>query len=1452
MTSSTGPERSRVAELLVTRGATRSRGSGYRVAGHTVLTAAHVVSGADSVQVRFEPDLPDEWSVTTTDWWLDTESDIAVLTIAAPGSLERAGIGRVPSETSVVAVQSVGFPLWKLREDEKGTYRDACHAVGTVAALSNWRSGTFEVTLDSAPAARDDSASPWEGMSGAALWVENRIVGVLAEHHPAEGLGRLTAARIDKALHRLGPGSPLHTALGAAELPVVPAPMGETTATAYRELLAEIAPSFLRDREDELDELAIFCAGAEPYRWCQAGPWAGKSALLSWFALNPPVGVDVVSFFITSRFPGQSDSEAYISALIEQLAALVGENPRDALTATARHGHVLRLLKAAAARSEETGRRLLLVVDGLDEDTGQPTIASLLPRRPPANVRILLASRPHPPLPSDVPFGHPLRTLRPKRLVVSGYAQGLEVRAKNELAALLAGPESQQHVVGLLAASGGGLTASDLQALTGRPPFEVEPLLHNVLGRTISGRTYTRWYADRPAEPAYLFGHETLRVTAEQQFGASIATYRNQIHNWAETYRAGSWGPDTPVYLMRGYPRMLAAVGDLPRLLACVTDNRWQDRILDVTGGDALALAEITSATKLAAESGDMSALVLLAFAKDRLTDRKDVPASLPVLWAKLGNPERAIMIANDDESPASRVYVLSELAGAFAATGDIPRARRVIAIAKAAIPDNAPDYTLRAFSRAYAALGDYDKAIQVAYSLRVPNAHVNALSDIAQVLLADGESDHALYAANAAINEAADCGSGLRSSLLLKLAPVYRPARLRAFAAMVESVHYGLAYEMDLDDVDRLVVAGRLAASLTSVGYTDLPDHLFETAAATVLTQQIPPQNIGILLGLAVDIHAAGMRDEAVRVAVQTARSFLRPGASVSGWTSILPAFIDVLTGAMEFDLAEELIRTFEDGEQRARTIGALIRAMSAAGMHDRAAALLTSEQEVIDSIANSSRANRMVWFAAEVARLGDVQRAMELADAARNTATGSDGYSFARWGTEEATALIELAAELADAGDHVNALRLATMAEEDARRAPNRNAHLGDHQSRLVAVLRRANDSERSTELATRIFDSPTRLGALRDLADIAIAAGDHDHARTLLALAIPVARQVENGEAELELVAGATNLLAALNSEGPPPKASDWPHPKDHPLIHAFNRAGYYASADAYGHDLDDEATIADLRESIHEFAENSDEEQIFDLSADQPSSRLAVYVLAEYAAALSAAGQHELAASIAVSAESYIDRADLPPCAALVLLATVHVDAGDPDRAEYLALTYDSMGIEAREVQCQAAIGEMLMAHGEQDRGAALLATIEDRLGEPRYVHTPFRVAFLQAIAAAGDFERAERLMSEVGGYERQIPAPIAVAIALAAAGQQDRAERVIRRIDDPAERTAGLGSILLTLADVPESNPTALILEVLATSAWADALLIMGRVALPALQSATDVLLGQTMLSLAAD
>ncbi|MFI5828340.1 trypsin-like peptidase domain-containing protein [Streptomyces sp. NPDC051578] len=231
----------RIAEVIVTSAAGGGRrGSGYRVGDTAILTAFHVVAGAAAVQVRFDADRPGQWVATAALAWSDPGTDVAVLTFTAPpgtAPVPPARFGRIGDDRhAVIDVHAAGFPLWKRRRGADGRqFRELHQADGTVAALSNLRTGTLEITVPAAAADPDPAVSPWSGMSGAAVWAGAFLVGVVAEHHRGEGLGRLTAVRIDRTLQRVadGPraelavllGIPGHTALPDVGVePDAPAP----------------------------------------------------------------------------------------------------------------------------------------------------------------------------------------------------------------------------------------------------------------------------------------------------------------------------------------------------------------------------------------------------------------------------------------------------------------------------------------------------------------------------------------------------------------------------------------------------------------------------------------------------------------------------------------------------------------------------------------------------------------------------------------------------------------------------------------------------------------------------------------------------------------------------------------------------------------------------------------------------------------------------------------------------------------------------------------------------------------------------------------------------------------------------------------------------------------------------------------------------------------------------
>lgn len=208
-----GVDIGRVAEVMVTRPeGGGARASGYLVRSGCVLTVRHVLERAGGVEVRFNADRPDERRVSATVLWEDPDCDVAVLGVPDGDRVPPARFGRIDSGDGRVDCRAVGFPAFKLRSDRvgPGSYRDSHDAHGHIAVLSNRRERTFELTVappQGVPGKRDPS--PWGGMSGAAVWVGDRIVGVVARHYWSDGPGRLAAVRVDAWAELLTDGARL-------------------------------------------------------------------------------------------------------------------------------------------------------------------------------------------------------------------------------------------------------------------------------------------------------------------------------------------------------------------------------------------------------------------------------------------------------------------------------------------------------------------------------------------------------------------------------------------------------------------------------------------------------------------------------------------------------------------------------------------------------------------------------------------------------------------------------------------------------------------------------------------------------------------------------------------------------------------------------------------------------------------------------------------------------------------------------------------------------------------------------------------------------------------------------------------------------------------------------------------------------------------------------------------
>jgi hypothetical protein len=156
-------------------------GSGYLLAPGLALTARHVVDDLDAIELRrLEPDalgFPGRvgaWQAARVAW-RSPDADLALLAAAkgntfwsdaGPAMLGRLD-GRAP-----VRVHAMGFP----RALVEPTHSDVLQFEASVNAWSGARSESLLLDVQSTRPAEDDG---WKGMSGAAVFAGDRLVGVV-------------------------------------------------------------------------------------------------------------------------------------------------------------------------------------------------------------------------------------------------------------------------------------------------------------------------------------------------------------------------------------------------------------------------------------------------------------------------------------------------------------------------------------------------------------------------------------------------------------------------------------------------------------------------------------------------------------------------------------------------------------------------------------------------------------------------------------------------------------------------------------------------------------------------------------------------------------------------------------------------------------------------------------------------------------------------------------------------------------------------------------------------------------------------------------------------------------------------------------------------------------------------------------------------------------------------
>jgi tetratricopeptide (TPR) repeat protein len=1134
-------------------------------------------------------------------------------------------------------------------------------------------------------------------------------------------------------------------------------PAARIPRSAYLHQVRQIFPWQLEDRDTELAELAAFCTLPEagPYAWWQGPAWAGKSALMAWFVLHPPERVRVVPFFITARYAGQSDRGAFLEMVLEQLAEAAGQPMPDLLTEANRQAWFGRLLQEAAMACAQNGVRLVLVVDGLDEDqgvTGGPetySIAALLPAVPPEGVRVIVSGRPDPPVPADVPQRHPLRDaaiVRP--LSISPQAQMIRDDAERELGRLLDGSGLGRELLGLVTAAGGGLSGDDLAELTGESSWQVERVLRGVSGRTFRSRD-NRWQTS--AARSFVLAHEELQQAALRSLGSGeLAALRDRLHEWAERYREQGWPAGTPEYLLRGYHRLLHATGDLARMTALATDRARQDRMLDVSQGDAAALAEITSVQGFACgqDPPDLTALVNLAIARDRLSQRNsNIPARLPAVWVSLGNLTRAEALAYSISDPSDQPEALAAIAGAHAKAGRLDQARRIADQAEVTHGSTIDPFTrawaVTAVAKALAKAGELELARQFAHraetvtsSVTDPSWQAQAKLLVVRFMISIGEPGQARELIHQAqriaesITRLIDAARVFRSVVeeLVNVANALARAGESGQARQLIEEARDVAYSIT-DPSHRAMALAAIAKGLAEAvpGQT----HHFTQRAEAVARSITDPLEQAMALAILVGpLAEAGELDHALAVA----RSISVPAEQARALTNL----VAVLAEAGELDRAETIARTITSLDGQAQALAEVVEALGQAGELDRAetiARTITSPYP---------RASALAAVAEALAEAGELDRARQLAQLAEIAARSITNPA------ELSSMLAAMAWALKTAGEPGRARRFAQLAETAAR-----------------------------TE--TDPFEQALALGTV---AGMLAEAGEHDHAES-------VARTI----------ADPAEQARALNS-----------------LVEALATASEFGHAESVARTIADPAEQAWALVTVaHAVARTGEADRSRQLAYEAEAVARTINspagqasALADVAQALARAGEADQASHLAHQAQGLAGAITDPSQQAemLVAVAAALARAGEPERAMAAAR---SITDQYEQAQALAAVAEALAEDGKFDQAMAIASSIADP-----YSRAKALADLAWALVEAGELNQAGPLALQAEVTARlitkdadQAEALATVVQTLAKAGEHDHAEAIARSIPDPDSRRRALADIadqLLTPSGPVEAGP----------------------------------------------
>jgi hypothetical protein len=679
-----------VVEVLVS-GTAVGYGTGYYLGAGLVLTARHVVERDERVHVRFGTRPAGDLLPAAVAWRGPGQVDLAFLQLeqadAADGgdaALEWGYLAARNPASGAVPFTVIGFPRSRAGSLSDGLpFRDTLPVTGTMQLGGFHKSGQLDLVVTST----DLSQLDWRGMSGAAVFVHDFLVGVVVRAAPSGN--RLIAIPVSAALGgqlvRLGEFTAgrdeQQRARGLLERCGLSTRVSPAYRRPYLDTILELnarTPD-LRGRELELARLRAWLRSAAPYAVWSGIAWSGKTALAARLAADPPPDTDVASFFVSSARGAQA--ERLWQVVTDQLAAMLHEPaPADG------DREFDQLWRRASQASHDAHRKLLLLIDGIDDLEERPAVRRLLerlPYRPLPGTHVLLLTRPNPQLDRVAAADHPLRGSKCDLITLDPSSDALHLRdrARIDLETVLDSGGIALRAL-LLMARTGPMAEQDIRLAIGWADAAAD---QGALRRALTSGPAARLVRQesiRRGQPRFVIGHDALReeLTKRADPQAAEADVRRLL-SLADDCAARSWPDDTPDFLLEGYPSMLAQRGDTSRLTATLLSPRWLDLARArthtvLTTATMLREALATMASDPAASLPDL--LLLSAHIAELQPPRGDRHLPLISAWAMAGQPEYAEYLTTDVADDAGRARMLAELADQALEAHDRDRAIRL------------------------------------------------------------------------------------------------------------------------------------------------------------------------------------------------------------------------------------------------------------------------------------------------------------------------------------------------------------------------------------------------------------------------------------------------------------------------------------------------------------------------------------------------------------------------------------------------------------------------------------------------------------------------------------------------------------------------------------------------------------------------------------------------------